>query len=63
MGELAVPAVRAFIGESHPFDPRFGLAVGIVAAGAAVMSPVLVPVGRWCMRIKRPEWKAPPVSE
>ena len=24
-----------------------------------VLSPLLVPVGRWCMRIKRPEWKAP----
>ena len=31
----------------------------VVAVGAMVLSPLLVPVGRWCMRIKRPEWKAP----
>jgi rod shape-determining protein MreD len=59
VGELVVPVVRAFIGEEHVFDPRFGIVVGVVAAGAMVLSPLLVPVGRWCMRIKRPEWKAP----
>jgi len=58
-GEAAVPVIRAFIGESHPLEPRFGLAVGVVAAGALVLSPLLVPVGRWCMRVKEPEWKAP----
>jgi rod shape-determining protein MreD len=58
-GEAVVPIIRAFIGEDHPFDPRYGVAVGIVAAGALVLSPVLVPVGRWCMRVKEPEWKAP----
>jgi rod shape-determining protein MreD len=59
VGEAVVPVIRAFVGEEPPFDPRYGLAVGVVAAGAFVMSPVLVPVGRWCMRVKRTEWKAP----
>ena len=31
----------------------------VVAAGALVLSPLFVPVGRWCMRVKEPEWKAP----
>lgn len=59
VGEAVVPVIRAFIGEDHPFEARYGLAVGIVAAGALVLSPLLVPVGRWCMRVKEPEWKAP----
>jgi rod shape-determining protein MreD len=59
VGEAVVPVIRAFVGEEHPFDPRYGASVGVVAAGVFVMSPVLVPVGRWCMRVKRTEWKAP----
>jgi rod shape-determining protein MreD len=59
VGELAVPIIRVFIGEEHPFVPRLGIVIAVVAAGAMVLSPLLVPVGRWCMRIKRPEWKAP----
>jgi hypothetical protein len=23
------------------------------------MSPALVPLARWCLRVKRPEWKQP----
>ncbi len=60
VGEALVPVIRAFVGEDHAFDPRYGLGVGIVAIGAMVMSPLLVPVGRWCMRVKRTPWKAPP---
>jgi rod shape-determining protein MreD len=59
VGELTVPVVRTFIGEERVFDPRLGIVVAVVAAGAMVLSPLLVPVGRWCLRIKRPEWKAP----
>jgi hypothetical protein len=54
-----VPVVRTFIGEEDVFSPRLATVVGVVAAGALLLSPLLVPVGRWCLRIKRPEWKAP----
>jgi rod shape-determining protein MreD len=59
IGEAAVPVVRTFIGEEDVFSPRLAVVVGVVAAGALLLSPLLVPVGRWCLRIKRPEWKAP----
>lgn len=59
VGEALIPLIRQFVGENHSFEPHYGLAVGVVAAGAAVMSPLLVPIGRWCMRVKEPEWKAP----
>ena len=54
VGEAAVPVVRAFIGEEDVFSPRLGVVVAVVAAGALVLSPVLVPVGRWCMRDQAP---------
>lgn len=60
VGEIAVPVVRTFIGEVDAFDERLMTIVPIVAVAAALMSPLMVPVGRWCLRIKRPEWKAPP---
>lgn len=63
VGEAAVPVVRAFTGQEQMVGPRFGVTVAIVAAGAAVLSPVLVPIGRWCMRVKRPEWRLPKTAE
>jgi rod shape-determining protein MreD len=60
VGEIAVPVVRTFVGEVDAFDERLVTIVPVVAAAAALMSPLMVPVGRWCLRIKRPEWKAPP---
>jgi rod shape-determining protein MreD len=60
VGEMAVPVVRAFIGEEHVFTPRLYTIVPVVGLAAMVMSPVLVPIGRWCMRVKRAEWKAIP---
>lgn len=59
VGEAAVPTVRSFIGEDHTFTTRLFTVVPVVAVAAAVLSPAFVPVGRWCMRVKRPEWKAP----
>ncbi len=60
VGELAVPVVRAFIGEEHVFTPRLYTIVPVVAVAAMIAAPVLVPIGRWCMGVRRPEWKAPP---
>lgn len=61
-GEITAPAVRLFIGETDPFDPRLAVIVPTVAVAAAVMSPVLVPLARWCLRLKPAEWKDPTVD-
>lgn len=58
-GTLAVPTVRLFIGEVDPFDERLRTIVPIVAVGGAIMSIVLVPLARWCLRMKSSEWKEP----
>ncbi len=62
-GEIMVPVVRLFIGETDAIDPRLRVIVPVVAAGAAVMSPLLVPLSRWCLRMKKAEWKVPPAGD
>ena len=58
-GVVMIPVIRAFIGESEPFQSELGVVVAVTAGAAAVMSPLLVPIGRWCLRMRRPEWKQP----
>lgn len=58
-GVAMIPLLRAFIGESEPFQRQLGVVLAVVAAAAAVMSPLLVPLARWCLRMRRPEWKQP----
>ncbi len=58
-GVVTVPIVRAFIGEPEPFPPELGLVVAVCAAAGALLSPLLVPLGRWSLRMRRPEWKQP----
>ena len=58
-GEAMLPVVRVFVGEEDPWPSDMVKVVVIVALAAMVMSPLLVPLGRWCLRIRGPEWKAP----
>ncbi len=58
-GEAALPVVRLFIGEENPWPADMAKVVGVVAAAAAVMSPLLVPLSRWCLKIRGPNWVAP----
>ena len=60
MGELMVPTVRFFTGQEDAFVGRLWLVILVVGLAGAIMSPVLVPIARWCLRIKTAEWKAPP---
>ena len=56
VGEAVTPLVRVFIGEEYVLTYRLIVIVGVVACAAFVMSPVLVPIGRWCMKVKRTDW-------
>jgi rod shape-determining protein MreD len=58
-GVLMVPVVRLFIGEVDPFTTELYVVVPVMAVAGAVLSPVLVPLTRWCLRVKQPEWKQP----
>ncbi|MEL6891607.1 MAG: hypothetical protein AAFP84_08430 [Actinomycetota bacterium] len=58
-GEAMVPVVRLFIGEDDPWPPDMATVVPVVAVSSALLSPLFVPIARWCLRMKRPEWVAP----
>lgn len=58
-GVAAIPLIRLFIGEQEPFQQRLAIVVAITAAAGVIMSPLLVPLARWCLRIKTAEWKQP----
>ena len=60
VGEVMVPVTRLIIGASDPFEPRLTLIVPVVAIAAGVLSPLFVPLARWCLRIRSAEWVAPP---
>jgi len=58
-GVVMIPVVRVFIGEPSPFQERLAIVVPVVAVAGMIMSPLLVPLARWCLRLKRPEWTQP----
>ncbi len=59
VGEFAVPVVRYVIGQEDVFSEHLYTIVPVVAVGAALLSPLLVPLGRWCLLIGKVEWKVP----
>ncbi|CAN5489740.1 hypothetical protein BH24ACT5_BH24ACT5_02500 [soil metagenome] len=56
IGEGLRPVVRRFVGDQQEYTLRIITVVVVVTAGALVMSPVLLPIGRWCMKVKRTDW-------
>ena len=59
VGEAGVPVVRRFIGEQDAFVPEMATIVPVVAVAGAAASILLVPIGRWALKLERPEWKVP----
>ncbi len=58
-GEAMMPVVRLFIGEDDPWPADMATVVPVVAVSSALIAPLLLPIARWCLRIKRSEWVAP----
>jgi cell shape-determining protein MreD len=58
-GVVMIPIVRTFIGETAPVGDRLVAVLPVVTIAAALMSPLLVPLARWCLRLKRSEWTQP----
>ncbi len=59
VGETTVPVVRRFIGEENAFVPEMAKIIPVVAVAAAALSVPLVPVARWALKMRGPEWKLP----
>ena len=58
VGEVSIPLIEAITGQSGWIERRVLVTAGVVAAFAALMCPLLMPVGRWMMGVKRKKWKA-----
>lgn len=56
VGETLVPIVRTFVGEEQPWSNRWYTVVAVVTAAAMVLSPLFVPLGRWCVKVKKTDW-------
>lgn len=59
VGEAMVPVVRVFIGETNPWPPDMLKVVVIVALSSMALSPVMLPLSRWCLKIRGAAWTAP----
>lgn len=59
VGEALAPVVRRFVGEQDAFHPNLARVIPVVAVSAGILSVVLVPLGRWAMKVAKPEWKGP----
>lgn len=60
VGEMTVATVRLFLGDTASLDTNLIAIILVVSAFAALVSPLLVPVGRWCMGVRRKTWRAIP---
>ncbi len=60
VGESSVAGIKLMVGEEGWIDASLVRVVLVVAGAATVLSPALVPLGRWCLAVKRPRWKAIP---
>lgn len=59
VGEALAPVVRRFVGEEDAFGPHLARVIPVVGVTSAILSIALVPLGRWAMKVAKPEWKGP----
>lgn len=57
IGEFTQPIALALIGQDGWFDSRLFRIVPVAAVSTLLISPLFVPVGRWCLGVKRARWK------
>ena len=59
-GEAATPVIMLLTGRDGWLNADLLRVVPIVALGAVLLSPLLGPLGRWSMRVRKPQWKVIP---
>lgn len=58
VGEAAIPAAEVVIGDSGWVTRDLVVVLPVVAGTAFLLCPLLLPIGRWMMGVKRKKWKA-----
>lgn len=57
VGETAIPVLKLITGQDGWLTTRVLTVLLVVVPFGALLSPLLVPVGRWITGAKRPKWK------
>ena len=60
VGEGAIPVVKFLTGQEGWLNDRLFLVLPVVTVPATLLSPLMVPLGRWCAGAKRRTWRAIP---
>jgi cell shape-determining protein MreD len=60
VGEGAIPVIKYLTGQEGWINDRLPYVLLVVIVAATVLSPLLVPLGRWCAGAKRRTWRAIP---
>lgn len=58
IGEAALPAAIFLTGQEGVLGRAVIRVVPIVAGAGLVLAPLFIPLGRWCVGVTRPKWKA-----
>ncbi len=60
VGEGAIPVVKFLTGQEGWLTDRLFVVLPVVTVAATLLSPLMVPLGRWCAGAKRRTWRAIP---
>jgi hypothetical protein len=60
VGEAAIPLVKFLTGQEGWLTNRLFVVLPVVTVAATLLSPLVVPLGRWCAGSKRYTWRAIP---
>ena len=60
VGEMAIPVVKFLTGQEGWLSDRLFTVIPVVTIAATLLSPLVVPLGRWCAGAKRRTWTAIP---
>lgn len=60
VGEFAIPVVKFLTGQEGWLDNQLFVVIPVVTVAATLLSPLMVPLGRWCAGAKRHTWRAIP---
>jgi cell shape-determining protein MreD len=60
VGEGSIPVIKFLTGQEGWLTNRLALVIPVVTVAAAMLSPLFVPLGRWCVGAKRRTWRAIP---
>ena len=58
-GEFAIPVIQTFVKNGGWQGHRISVILPVTAGFCALLSPLFVPVARWCLCIRRRAWKIP----